>query len=51
MIVYLAPDGTYHVRVCGHELRQHYFTKDSAIAAGSGAMSHAVLERLTQRTT
>jgi hypothetical protein len=51
MIVYMAEDGTFHVRVCDIELRQHYFTEDSAIAAGSSAMTHAVLDELTHRVS
>jgi hypothetical protein len=51
MKVYLAPDGLWHVQVNSYELRQHYFTKESAIAAGSVCMSSHGIEALTNRGT
>ena len=53
MNVYKAADGTWHVRISfagsEHELRQHYFTEQSALSAGSTAISHAVMDALTHR--
>lgn len=46
MKVYLAPDGLWHVRVNSHELRQHYFTEKSAIAAGSACVSQYVIDAM-----
>lgn len=49
MNVYLAPDGLWHVRIDSHELRQHYFTKDAAIAAGLTSLSRSVVEAMADR--
>jgi hypothetical protein len=48
MEVYLAPDGLWHVRVDSHELRQHYFTKESAVAAASACMSSYGIRRYNE---
>jgi len=29
--IYQTPDTLWHVRIDGHELRQHYFTREAAL--------------------
>jgi len=43
MNVYLAPDGLWHIRVDSHELRQHYFTRESAVAASLAYAPRSVI--------
>lgn len=44
MNVYLGLDGLWHIRIDSHELRQHYFTKEAAITAGSACVSRSAVE-------